>query len=65
MLVEKLTGMKLGGRIYQRVLSPLHLYSTEYAYDPALSFDYAYGYTDYPPCIDGKKRDPDEGRWWY
>jgi len=58
-LVEKLTSTKLGDAIYQRLLNPLRLYSTEYAYDPSISFDYAHGYTDYPPCIDGgKTRDP-------
>jgi D-alanyl-D-alanine carboxypeptidase len=58
-LVEKLTGMSLGEAVYQRVLSPLHLYNTEYMYDPAMAFDYSFGYTDYPPCIDnGTKRDP-------
>lgn len=60
LVIEKLTGMKLGDAIYQRVLNPLHLYSTEYAYDPALSFDYAYGYTDYSPCINGTKLDRNE-----
>lgn len=54
LLIEKVTGMKLGDAIYQRVLKPLHLYSTEYMYDPALSSDYSYGYTDYPDCVDGK-----------
>lgn len=54
MVIEKVTGMKLGEAVYQRVLKPLHLYSTEYMYDPSLSFDYSYGYTDYPDCVDGK-----------
>jgi len=58
LLVEKLSGMKLGEAVYQRVLNPLHFYSTEYMYDPSIAFDYSYGYTDYPPCIDGKTRDP-------
>lgn len=53
MLIEKLTGMKLGDAIYERVLKPLRLYNTEYMYDPTMSFDYSYGYTDYPPCADG------------
>jgi len=59
LLVEKLSGMKLGEAIYQRVLSPLHLYSTEYMYDPAMAFDYSYGYTDYRPCVDGKMAPPE------
>jgi D-alanyl-D-alanine carboxypeptidase len=57
-LVEKLSSMKLGDAIYQRLLNPLRLYSTEYAYDPSISFDYAHGYTDYPPCIDGGTKLP-------
>lgn len=53
LLIEKLTGMKLGDAIYQRIIKPLRLYSTEYMYDPSISYDYAYGYTDYLPCVNG------------
>ncbi len=54
LLIEKLTGMKLGDAIYERVLKPLRLFSTEYMYDPSLSFDYSFGYTDYPSCVGDK-----------